>query len=346
MIGSEVKGLETMDGIHAPHYICHDDTSITMTDAGEHLTAENMPDDWDAQIGSILRRLKNGGISHNDMIPRNIMVKDGEIKLIDFSMLAVIGKPFPMPWPNARLLKIIIRDGDAVMLRRAINYILGRQDEWREVNAAMAELGTKRCAGSTTVPGRMYHDVPFNIPQATHRKHTGKRAEAMKAVYDFTGKTGLDLGCAGGGMSFWLNRFGASMTGVERDPQAVRVAMALKNYYAIDGVEFIYNGVNKFLPTATHYDFICYLSAFMWVLKEEGLVAACESLERIGAVTDTLFFETSHGDAMAGGAVIKAGLNDKDKMNSLVMECTGLTNMKEIFIDKKWNNRRLVMFTR
>jgi hypothetical protein len=49
---------------------------------------------------------------------------------------------------------------------------------------------------------------------------------------------------------------------------------------------------------------------------------------------------------MAGGAVKAAGLDSKDKMDKLVMDCTRLTKMKELFIDKGWNNRRLVMFTR
>lgn len=346
MLGSEVRGLKAMGGIHAPQYICHDNTSITISDAGVHLTAGNMPENWDSQIRSIIQRLKKAGIRHNDIIPRNIMVKDGQIKLIDYSMSNIIGKPFSVPWPAVHLLKVIIRDGDEIMLRRAINFILGRQNEWKEVNLAIAHLGTKPCPGSTIRPGQMYHDVPFNINQASHRKHTGKRAGAMKGIYDFTGKTGLDLGCSVGGMSFWLNKFGAAMVGIERDPQAIRVAIALQKYYGIDGIMFIPSGINHALSQLHEYDFVCYLSAFMWVLKEEGLEAAKESLKRIGEITDTLFFETSHGDAMAGGAVIKAGLNDKNKMNKLVMKCTGLTNMKEIFIDKGWNNRRLVMFTR
>jgi len=346
MVSSEARGLKALGGVHAPRYIGHDKTSVTMSDAGVHLSAENMPDDWDSQIYSIVQALKKAGIRHNDIIPRNIMVRDGQIKLIDFSMSTIIGKPFPDPWPNKRLLKIIQRDGDEIMLRRAINYLLKRQDEWREVNQAMALLGTKRVPGSTTKAGWLYHDVPFHIAQTTHRKHTGMRALAIKAVYDLNGKVGLDLGSSVGGMSFWLNSFGASMIGVERDPQAVRVATALQNYYAIDETMFINSKVNVELNENYVYDFVVYLSTFMWVLKEEGLAGAKRSLERIGRITDTLFFETSHGDAMAGGAVIKAGLNDRDKMNKLVMDCTGFTKMKELYIDTGWNNRRLVMFTR
>jgi len=346
MISNEARGLKVMNGVHAPRYICHDATSVTMADAGVHLTAANMPDDWDEQIGTIIQVLKKAGIRHNDIIPRNMMVKDGHITLIDFSMSTFIDGPFPSPWPNKRLLKIIQRDGDAVMLRRAINFILGRQKEWKELQQAIADLGTKRAPGSTTRPGWLYHDVPFNIEQIAHRKHTSKRAAAMANVYDFAGKTGLDLGSSVGGMSFWLNRFGATMTGIECDPQAVGVAKALRRYYALDNLDFRFNRTKKFLKQNHRYDFVCYLSTFMWVLKEEGLEDAKESLRRIGQITDTLFFETSHGDAMAGGAVIKAGLDDKDKMNKLVRECTGLTKMKEIFIDKGWNNRRLVMFTR
>ena len=346
MLPREIKGLQAMGGVHAPHYISNDAISVTMTDAGVHLTAANMPDDWDSQIGTILQTLEKAKIRHNDIIPRNIMLKDGQITLIDFSMSTIIGQPYHTPWPNKRLLKIVQRDADRVMLRRAINFILGRQEQWKEVNRAMATIGTILMPGSTTHKGMMYHDVPFNIIQVTHRKHTGSRASAIKAVYDLNNKTGLDLGCSVGGMLFWLNGLGATMIGVERDPQAMRVARALRGYYAIKNVTFHNEKINNALKRATKCDFVCYLSTFMWVLKEEGLEGAKASLEKIGLITDTLFFETSHGDAMAGGAVKAAGLDNKDKMDRLVMDCTGLTKMKELFIDKGWNNRRLVMFTR
>jgi len=346
MIAAEVRGLKAMSGVHAPLYIGHDATSVTMSDAGVHLTAANMPIDWDAQIGSIVQLLKKAGLRHNDIIPRNMMVKDGQIKLIDFSMSTIVGKPFPKPWPNKRLLKIIQRDGDEIMLRRAINFILNRQNQWGELTRAMASIGTKLVAGSSTRTGWMYHDVPFCIAQTTHRKRTGNRAMAINEVYDLNGKVGLDLGCSVGGISFWLHKFGASMVGVERDVEAIRVARALKQYYGIRGVTFINDKVTNVLQRAGPCGFVIYLSTFMWVLKEEGLVAAKETLHRIGAITSTLFFETSYGDAMAGAAVKAARLDSKEAMDRLVIECTGFKNSTELFIDKGWNNRRLVMFTK
>ncbi|KPK74955.1 MAG: hypothetical protein AMJ79_12785 [Phycisphaerae bacterium SM23_30] len=346
MLGSEIYGLQVMEGIHAPQYISHDKISVTMSDAGVHLTAENMPVDWDSQIGSIIHRLKKTGLRHNDIIPRNMMIKDGEIKLIDFSMSTIIGQPFHQPWPNNRLLKIIQRDGDEKMLRRAINYILNKQNEWKELQTAMAAIGTVRSPGSSTRPGWMYHDVPFCLPQVTHRKNTGARARAIRDAYNLNGKHGLDLGCSVGGMSFWLNRFGAGVLGVERDPQSLRVAHALKNYYGIGGVAFVDDSIWDALTYARYNDFVVYLSTFMWVLKERGLDVAKATLKRIGEITNVLFFETSHGDAMAGGAVKAARLDSKDAMDALVREYTGFTNIKELYIDKAWNNRRLVMFTR
>jgi hypothetical protein len=232
------------------------------------------------------------------------------------------------------------------MLRRAINFILNKQEQWKEVQAAIANLGVRLVPGSNTRRGWMYHDVPFSIAQITHRKHTGERASAIRDAYNLEGMMGLDLGCSVGGMSFWLNRFDASMFGVERDAQSIRVANALKRYYDISGVIFANIRVDEALSQSNKYDFVVYLSTFMWVLKEQGLVGAKESLWRIGEITDTLFFETSHGDAMAGSAVIKAGLDNKNRMDALVMECTGFNNVKELFVDRAWNNRRLVMFTR
>lgn len=346
MVTSEVNGLKKMGGVYAPKYITHDAMSVTMSDAGIHLTARNMPANWDDQIGAILNRLKSVGVRHNDLIPRNLMLKDGEIKLIDFSMSTVIGQPFHKPWPNNRLLRIIQRDGDEVMLRRAINYILNKQEQWKELNQAMTAIGTRLVPGSSTRAGWMYHDVPFNIRQISHRKHTGRRAKAIQGAYRLAGKVGLDLGCSVGGMSFWLNKYGASMLGVERDQQSLRVANALKKYYDIADVSFVNAGVDGALSLNGRYDFIVYLATFMWVLKENGLQAAKATLQRIGEITDVLFFETSCGDAMAGGAIKLAHLESRSAMDKLVMECTGFKNVKELFIDKEWNNRRLVMFTK
>lgn len=57
---------------------------ITMTYCGVRLTKDNLPKDWRKQVLDILDILDASDIQHNDINPRNLMVLEGTIYLIDF----------------------------------------------------------------------------------------------------------------------------------------------------------------------------------------------------------------------------------------------------------------------
>jgi len=65
---------------HPPNDI---ENTIDMSYCGEPLT--KLPDNWKCQAEEILQALKDVNIVHRDIIPRNLLIKDGVIKLIDFS---------------------------------------------------------------------------------------------------------------------------------------------------------------------------------------------------------------------------------------------------------------------
>jgi len=89
LIKNELEKLTFLDkkhggfNTHFPHAKENSD-SILIEDCGESLTSENIPDTWKNQLEHILIQLMNAGVMHRDIRLDNLMVKDGNIKLIDF----------------------------------------------------------------------------------------------------------------------------------------------------------------------------------------------------------------------------------------------------------------------
>lgn len=82
----EFKYLQLLNNMnnHFPIiYSKHGDTILKMSYCGEPL--RQLPSNWELQAEEILFSLKKFNIVHRDIIPRNLLVQDGKIKLIDFS---------------------------------------------------------------------------------------------------------------------------------------------------------------------------------------------------------------------------------------------------------------------
>lgn len=58
---------------------------IILENAGEPITALNAPNDWKSQLLEILEVLRENKCNHNDIDISEILVKNGQLKLIDFS---------------------------------------------------------------------------------------------------------------------------------------------------------------------------------------------------------------------------------------------------------------------
>ena len=54
--------------------------------AGEYLTKQNMPKNYEEQIKNIIVVLNQYRCSHNDIKPSELLILDGRIKLIDFGL--------------------------------------------------------------------------------------------------------------------------------------------------------------------------------------------------------------------------------------------------------------------
>ena len=91
--------------------------------------------------------------------------------------------------------------------------------------------------GGSKVKGKAYHDIPyFNIEGSSHRSDTKQRVDKITELYSVDGKTGLDLGCSVGGISFGLLKAGAEyMHGFDYDKPAVDLANDLAEKHKVNG---------------------------------------------------------------------------------------------------------------
>lgn len=74
-------------------------TRMTTRYAGEPVSEFSLPYDWREQAERILAVLAEHGCAHNDIAAANIVVADGQLRLIDFAWALPIGSPVPPDWP-------------------------------------------------------------------------------------------------------------------------------------------------------------------------------------------------------------------------------------------------------
>lgn len=92
LIENERRILKKLNSIHFPKLIEELEDRISIEDCGKPLTIDNLPNDWKVQLISILMELKDEGVTHRDIKPDNLMVKDNIIKLIDFGWAILDGE--------------------------------------------------------------------------------------------------------------------------------------------------------------------------------------------------------------------------------------------------------------
>jgi len=203
------------------------------------------------------------------------------------------------------------------------------------------QIGIQHKPGSTTKPGKLYHDIPFD-KFSTHREGTEKRAQLILDNYSVSNKAGLDLGCSVGGMSFYLTLAGATMTGVDYDPAVIEFAKAAASEYNCP-VDFKRKSITAHLiKEMPKYDFIIWLDQWMWIVKDQGWKAATELLKQVSRKAPIMFFSTSQNDGQAKNQIKSA--NDG---SALLKQHTIYTNIQNLgVVDDNWHKRSTFICSR
>ena len=156
-------------------------------------------------------------------------------------------------------------------------------------------------AGSATKKGWLYHDFP--LPEndfLSHRKNSLTRIRKISRRVPIYRSRVLDLGCSSGGISIGMALLGASkVIGVDYDSNAVALAKAAAEKYAINNVEFNFSRAEAFdIPQV---DVIVWLSNWMWIVQQHGMEAALDLLFDIPRKAQAQFmvFESAADDGKA-----------------------------------------------
>lgn len=73
---------------------------ITTEYAGEKINKHNLPKDWEKQRDHILGTLKEYNCRHNDIKPDELLIQNGQIKVIDFGWAYDLNRKNPKGWPK------------------------------------------------------------------------------------------------------------------------------------------------------------------------------------------------------------------------------------------------------
>ncbi|HXW53516.1 MAG TPA: hypothetical protein VEL47_05370 [Myxococcota bacterium] len=87
---------------HVPKILAVDfeDNTIYMEYAGERLTKDNLPANWENQVKDIINGLRALGIQHNDIKNAEVLVKNGTIMVVDYGWASKFGQPTDPSWPS------------------------------------------------------------------------------------------------------------------------------------------------------------------------------------------------------------------------------------------------------
>jgi 2-polyprenyl-3-methyl-5-hydroxy-6-metoxy-1,4-benzoquinol methylase/predicted Ser/Thr protein kinase len=348
IIKNEVRALTKLNSKHFPKLIDYDENSITMEYAGKTALSatekippqdqrefDMLPNDFEKQIKEILDELEKANLRHSDINHTHILVKDGIVKLIDFELCLEKGEPEPINYMKTMGVEAKVRTidepvDDRLMAERTIEKFKGG---FQKIYDLIGKL-----------PKRLqYHELPFNMIQKADRKYLKERIEMMKVVYDFKNKSGIDLGCNIGGVTFSLALEGSKMVGIDIDKRLIDIANACEDYYKL-GCKFIEGNITKKIwEEGEHYDFCILLAIWHWIVKQEGEEVGKQLLKKISEKCDTMFIEINfgHEEGLTGSeeTMEEIGLTNEQAVIDYIKKYTDYTEVKNIGKCIGWNNR-------
>ena len=85
-LAREAKFLGLLSGNHFPRLIRFESNQLEMNNCGNPLEVSTIPLDWHSQIREIAAMLEEHRVIHRDIKPSNMLVKNGNLCLIDFGL--------------------------------------------------------------------------------------------------------------------------------------------------------------------------------------------------------------------------------------------------------------------
>lgn len=111
-----------------PTLLCTDDQQQTLVTeyVGTPVTRETLPHDWETQRDRLLLALRGANCRHNDIKPREILVQDGVLRLVDFGWASCLDQPIPDHYPECLGCKWRCPDGldDVYSFNQSIHSVL------------------------------------------------------------------------------------------------------------------------------------------------------------------------------------------------------------------------------
>ena len=95
-----INRLKDTNIIAKPVHFDDVNRTITTEYVGEKINKHNIPANWEKQRDEILSVLEKHNCRHNDIKPDEIIVHNGEIKLIDFGWANELNQSNPDNWPE------------------------------------------------------------------------------------------------------------------------------------------------------------------------------------------------------------------------------------------------------
>lgn len=210
----------------------------------------------------------------------------------------------------------------------------------------MSYESIRKAVGGSIEDGKAYHDIPGK-PGRTFRNDSQKRADQIAEHIDVAGKTGIDLGCSVGGVSFGLVNHGAIMFGFDHDESAIALANKHAQDHSLNAtfapVDLANDALWTTLIVGSRADFAVWLANWMWIAKVVGVDKAKQRLAELCEAVPVLAFETAQG---AGGSMAGTfGMRTNDDVANL-LHGAGFTDVHCVPVVDGWHGRSLFIARR
>jgi SAM-dependent methyltransferase len=260
-----LQALEKFD--IAPKPLGLEPDAIVMTYAGKPLGAGTQIDPlaYREQCQHILRIFHQLGLHHNDMLPANVLIDNGRVRVIDFTlaefggiklMSALPNPSWARPGQDENILAFLNEVQTAAagrrssVVRRAYRGLWRRaRDSWDDLTGRFFPRRKLRLLARSAYN---YHNLGAGVfpcnqektPFGSGERYNFDRMYMLVSNYDFTRKSVLDVGCNSGWFCVQAKLLGSGVTvgvdwtAVSDMGQALKYAIQFERVFKL-GIDFV-----------------------------------------------------------------------------------------------------------